>query len=790
MVNVKKLISMVLCFLMVFQLGISSVINVSASDSKIPESIKILAIGNSFSTDSMQWLYDILTDIGVKDIMLGNIYKGGCALSTHFEYAYNSTAGYVYYECSNETKGKWVKKNEAATLLDGLKAHDWEYISMQQASANSGEPDTFEPALSGLIKFVNENKTNKDAKLMWNMTWAYQGDSKHAQFHKYGKKQDIMYYSILDAVKKKVLPHEEISFVIPVGTAIQNARTSFVGDTLTRDGHHLHNYIGRYIAGAMWVKSILSADLSSIKGVHSKPAEITPDMLEVVVESVENAYKSPYEVTQSKKKSTDDKTDYESNQNTAYVKITESGKYDKETDSFLFDNGILVYNGKPTVYLSDAALDLGDESCYYLNDTLYGPRSFLDILQGKVTYEKYSGPIVECNLSLTEDQGNFTAKIDIMNYLKDETLDGTIKFKNPEIASVVGDVEIKDIPSRQKYIKEISVPLYAKGTIGTDLSYDFVTEYGTYSYTGEKFFIFANSVKDISIDGKIQDNEWTNATKVILNKPSQIVNIKDWKGEDDLSVTAYIGYDDETFYFAAVCKDDKFKAEKTSAHWNGDSIQIAIWHDDSDDKFKPGSYPIPFTEFGVNFFEGKAAAYRSKVQTANIKTGDMTGLNLSIDAKDTETVYELSIKWKDLFGYDFSPKTNDSLGFGFLVNDNDGEGRRGWIEFAEGIGSGKDTNKLSTLVFNGEKEYFEDGIEYIPFRTALTSLGAKLIEWTDDTKTASATKNGVKFEAKIGESYVSYNGKEIISQGKNKIINDRTYIPLETLNDVFGYVNN
>jgi len=178
------------------------------------------------------------------------------------------------------------------------------------------------------------------------------------------------------------------------------------------------------------------------------------------------------------------------------------------------------------------------------------------------------------------------------------------------------------------------------------------------------------------------------------------------------------------------------------------------------------------------------------VQTANIKTGDVTGLNLSIDAKDGETVYELSIKWKDLFGYDFSPKTNDSLGFGFIVNDNDGEGRRGWIEYAEGIGSSKDTNKLSTLVFKGEKEYIENDIEYVPFRYALTSLGAELIEWTDDTKTASATKNGVKFEAKIGESYVSYNGKEIISQGKNKIINDRTYIPLETLDDVFGYVNN
>ena len=38
------------------------------------KSISILAIGNSFSVDAMEYLYGILNDIGYEDITLGNLY--------------------------------------------------------------------------------------------------------------------------------------------------------------------------------------------------------------------------------------------------------------------------------------------------------------------------------------------------------------------------------------------------------------------------------------------------------------------------------------------------------------------------------------------------------------------------------------------------------------------------------------------------------------------------------------------------------------------------------------------
>ena len=47
------------------------------------KSFKVLAIGNSFSIDAMQYLYGLAKDTGYTDIVLGNLYIGGCTLQTH-----------------------------------------------------------------------------------------------------------------------------------------------------------------------------------------------------------------------------------------------------------------------------------------------------------------------------------------------------------------------------------------------------------------------------------------------------------------------------------------------------------------------------------------------------------------------------------------------------------------------------------------------------------------------------------------------------------------------------------
>lgn len=253
--------------------------------------MKILAIGNSFSDDSMEYLYDILSALGEKEIVLGNLYIPGCSMERHLK---NAQTTAPEYEFRTNTDGEWSTQTEY-TSLDALRLTCWDVVTVQQVSNDSGQPETFS-VLPKLLEFVDSVSAVKP-KILWNMTWAYQKDSTHAHFYKYDHDQKKMYGAIVDTVKKCVLTSDRIQAVIPVGTAIQNARSSSFGDTFTRDGFHLSIPFGRYIAGLTWARTLLE---KSVEKIAYAPDGVDEKMRLVAVESVENAIKNPYKVTQSK----------------------------------------------------------------------------------------------------------------------------------------------------------------------------------------------------------------------------------------------------------------------------------------------------------------------------------------------------------------------------------------------------------------------------------------------------------------------------------------------------------
>ena len=257
---------------------------------KSTKSLYILAIGNSFSDDAMEYLYQILQDLGYKDIFLGNLYIGGCTLQTH---AGNLTNNLGAYDYRTNSAGKWSTA-ASHTASSALKERDWDYVSMQQASGYSGVADSYEPYLSTVVNAVISSCPG--AKRMWHMTWAYQGDSNHKDFTKYNDDQKTMYEAILNAVNTKVLSRGDFDFIIPSGTAVQNLRSSFLGDNITRDGYHMSYNIGRYLTALMWARKITG---KSIAGVSFKPSSYsyTDDQIAVIKEAVEKAYEKPFEVS-------------------------------------------------------------------------------------------------------------------------------------------------------------------------------------------------------------------------------------------------------------------------------------------------------------------------------------------------------------------------------------------------------------------------------------------------------------------------------------------------------------
>ena len=254
----------------------------------------MLAIGNSFSDNTVQYLYDIAVAEGMTDVMVARLYIPGCSLAMHLENAETNAPAYTYYK--NES-GVW-KETEAASMLYALQDEQWDIITMQQSSGNSGIAETYYASIEQLVKYVNENKTNPNARLVWHMTWAYQQGSTKEAFSNYNNDQMIMYNAITEAVQQVIVPMSDFHSIIPVGTAIQNVRTSFISDELTRDTYHL-NDLGKVIGSYTWYATFTGKPLNEIhiSGVGS--ITLTDEQKAVIVEAVNNALENPYTVTQS-----------------------------------------------------------------------------------------------------------------------------------------------------------------------------------------------------------------------------------------------------------------------------------------------------------------------------------------------------------------------------------------------------------------------------------------------------------------------------------------------------------
>lgn len=255
------------------------------------DSFDLLMIGNSFSDDTIQWVNEICSYLGIK-VNIANLYIGGCTLQTHHNNLIGNIAAYEFRTYAKETN-MWETKFYTS-ISEALAYYDWDYVSLQQASGSSGISSTYSTLTSTLSEI---RKLKDDVKFIWNMTWAYQQNSTHGDFSKYNKDQLTMYQAIVDTVNARIESNSKIELVVPNGTSIQNARTSFVGDNLTRDGYHLSYDFGRYIAGLTLVAKMTGVDISTLEYA---PTGVSKAYKDIAIESVINAINNPYKVTTSK----------------------------------------------------------------------------------------------------------------------------------------------------------------------------------------------------------------------------------------------------------------------------------------------------------------------------------------------------------------------------------------------------------------------------------------------------------------------------------------------------------
>ncbi|MCL7987825.1 DUF4886 domain-containing protein [Sphingobacterium sp. lm-10] len=253
-------------------------------------SIRILTVGNSFSEDAVEHHLSGLAQAAGIPLTIGNLYIAGASLLQH-ENNIRQNAGAYSYRKINRTGEKTI--TAGYSIARALADENWTHISFQQVSQLSGQYPTWETSLPLIYEYTAPRAKNTSAKFLLHQTWAYAKTSTHDGFVQYNRDQDVMYKAIVEAVEKaKSLVH--IDQVVPAGTAIQNLRTSIIGDNVTSDGYHLDPNIGRYTAACTWFEALTG---QSVIGNSYMPAGMSKYEAEIAQQAAHTALATPLQVT-------------------------------------------------------------------------------------------------------------------------------------------------------------------------------------------------------------------------------------------------------------------------------------------------------------------------------------------------------------------------------------------------------------------------------------------------------------------------------------------------------------
>ncbi|MDZ7620479.1 MAG: DUF4886 domain-containing protein [Patescibacteria group bacterium] len=183
---------------------------VAVGDEPSTPPVRVLAVGNSFSRNAAKYVADIAQADGYP-LTVAQASLGGCSLERHWNHV-------VQFEADPDAAEG--RPYEGRSLRQILTAEPWDFITIQQVSIRSFEPDSYRPFAQRLHAYILEHAPQ--AKILIHQTWAYRADDplfRSADF----QVQDM--YRRLTAAYEG-LGAELGCRVLPVGTAFENARLS------------------------------------------------------------------------------------------------------------------------------------------------------------------------------------------------------------------------------------------------------------------------------------------------------------------------------------------------------------------------------------------------------------------------------------------------------------------------------------------------------------------------------------------------------------------------------------
>lgn len=257
------------------------------------DTVKILAVGNSLTSNATQYLWEIITSAGVpkENVVIGRLFLSGCSIERHWNNIVDFDEEYDY---AKNSLGFWDYKGNYSVQM-ALEDEEWDYIILQETIASVH----IKSAYRNLENMVNYIKgTNPNAQLAWHLIWAYQTEteSKWCKYQTLGQQLEL-YEKIISTYNSQVVPLSKIELLIPAGTAVQNLRTSYIGDTFSTDGIHMDEKHGMYVTALTWYAALTGGSVDEVEWVPSKYPELKND-LPIIRQAVKDAVKNPLLITE------------------------------------------------------------------------------------------------------------------------------------------------------------------------------------------------------------------------------------------------------------------------------------------------------------------------------------------------------------------------------------------------------------------------------------------------------------------------------------------------------------
>ena len=212
--------------------------------------MNVLAIGNSFSEDATRYLHAIAKADG-EILNVANLYIGGCTLERHYR---NMLSGERVYELQYNGE----KTGFSVSLSEALLNRKWDVITIQQASALSFIPDSYEPYLTELVAFIR--KCSPKAKFYLHETWFYEDGSEKLTNLKRFESPEEMLKAIIPAYESAAKRHGADGLIRSGEVMLELAKKYKL--RLHRDGFHASLGIGRYAIALTWYKTLTSKDVT------------------------------------------------------------------------------------------------------------------------------------------------------------------------------------------------------------------------------------------------------------------------------------------------------------------------------------------------------------------------------------------------------------------------------------------------------------------------------------------------------------------------------------------------